>query len=81
MDRRITSLKATIRLLVERQKLLDKYCEDYPSWPGPMSFHAGVSRPQLDHGAIEDLESARDHLAAAILCCEDALEAVGGKDA
>ena len=79
MDRRITSLKATIRLLVERQKLLDKYCEY--RWPGPMSFHAGVSRPQLDHGAIEDLESARDHLAEAILCCEDALEAVGGKDA
>ena len=79
MDRRITSLKATIRLLVERKKLLDKHCEDRR--PGPMSFHAGVSRPQLDHGAIEDLESARDHLAAAILCCEDALEAVGGKDA
>jgi hypothetical protein len=77
MDRRITSLKATIRLLVERKEMLDKYCEGRR--PGPMSFHAGVSMPQLS--AIEDLESARDHLAAAILCCEDALEAVEVSDA
>ena len=69
MDKRIISLQATIKLLNERKEMLDKHC--YSS--GAMSFHAGVSRPQLDHGAISDIETARDHLAAAILFCEDAL--------
>jgi len=71
MDKRIKSLKTTIRLLNERRDLLAQHCRA----DGHLSFHAGVSRPQLDYGSIKSLEGAYGHLAAAIRLCEEAFYA------